>query len=164
ETCTVSCADGFSGSSTVLVCEGTRGVAGTLPTCAVETATETSTTATTTVSTVTLTTSVRVEPELPNLCLEALMPSIQGAREFVCTGAAGVGQRCAALCEEGGEAAITCWSDRRWRVNEACVTPSSDQGTLIAIFVVTISVLCALVALISGYLFYSQTKVNAVTE
>ncbi|OLQ13179.1 hypothetical protein AK812_SmicGene2827 [Symbiodinium microadriaticum] len=28
ETCTVSCADGFSGSSTVLVCEGTRGVAG----------------------------------------------------------------------------------------------------------------------------------------
>eukprot|EP00913_Durusdinium_trenchii_P018328 g17217.t1 len=137
---TGSCADGFLGPSELLQCMPTRSLTGNpLPTCLAITSTVTMTSVT-----ATSTTSVTT---LPFLCTWELMPSIQGAGNFSCTGSSGVGQRCTASCEmegaAGTSAAIVCWTNQMWQVEDVCI--SQPDGSRMMLFLgVTLGALCGL--------------------
>lgn len=140
QSCWVSCADGFLGPSELLQCMPTRSLTGNpLPTCLAITSTVTMTSVT-----ATSTTSVTT---LPFLCTWELMPSIQGAGNFSCTGSSGVGQRCTASCEmegaAGTSAAIVCWTNQMWQVEDVCI--SQPDGSRMMLFLgVTLGALCGL--------------------
>ena len=148
ESCVVNCASSFFGIPVVRQCLSSRLLEGGLPTCSFTSTTMTSTTTSRSTQTISMTTTVTT---LPFFCTDDLIPWVQGAGNFTCFGEPGVGQRCSAPCVEGPDAVVVCWTSRRWQLQEICHNP--EPSPLVPIFVVTLSIMCALVLCLGGGLY-----------